>query len=98
MIRNDDEIEGVFAHEMSHVNRAHVLQRVYQAFNARFERLRAGYTSILAAALIHRRPFAGALVTLSMTLSVGGLPILVGAPALAGTLGRPGALLVPPIF
>jgi Zn-dependent protease with chaperone function len=31
MIRSDDEIEGVFAHEMSHVNRAHVLQRVYQA-------------------------------------------------------------------
>jgi Zn-dependent protease with chaperone function len=31
MIRSDDEIEGVFAHEMAHVNRAHVLQRVYQA-------------------------------------------------------------------
>jgi Zn-dependent protease with chaperone function len=31
LIRNDDEIEGVFAHEMSHVNHAHGLQRVYQA-------------------------------------------------------------------
>ena len=31
MIRSDDEIEGVFAHEMSHVNHAHVLQRIYQA-------------------------------------------------------------------
>jgi Zn-dependent protease with chaperone function len=28
---NDTEIQGVFAHEMSHVNRAHVLQRIYQA-------------------------------------------------------------------
>lgn len=31
MIRSDDEIMGVFAHEMSHVNHAHALQRVYQA-------------------------------------------------------------------
>jgi Zn-dependent protease with chaperone function len=31
MAQADAEIEGVFAHEMSHVNRAHVLQRVYQA-------------------------------------------------------------------
>jgi Zn-dependent protease with chaperone function len=31
MARNDTEIEGVFAHEMAHVNHAHVLQRVYQA-------------------------------------------------------------------
>jgi Zn-dependent protease with chaperone function len=31
MFKSDDEIEGVFAHEMAHVNRAHVLQRVYQA-------------------------------------------------------------------
>lgn len=31
MIRSDTEIEGVFAHEMSHVNHAHALQRVYQA-------------------------------------------------------------------
>ncbi len=31
MVRGDDEIEGVFAHEMAHVNRAHVLQQVYQA-------------------------------------------------------------------
>jgi len=31
LIRNDDEIEGVFAHEMSHVDHAHGLQRVYEA-------------------------------------------------------------------
>jgi Zn-dependent protease with chaperone function len=31
MARNDDEIEGVFAHEMAHVDRAHGLQRVYEA-------------------------------------------------------------------
>lgn len=31
MIKNDDEIEGVFAHEMSHVAHAHGLQRVYEA-------------------------------------------------------------------
>ena len=31
MTGNRAEIEGVFAHEMAHVNRAHVLQSVYQA-------------------------------------------------------------------
>ena len=31
MVRQPAEFEGVFAHEMSHVNRAHVLQQVYQA-------------------------------------------------------------------
>lgn len=31
LIHKDAEIEGVFAHEMAHVNRAHGLQRVYQA-------------------------------------------------------------------
>jgi Zn-dependent protease with chaperone function len=31
MIQGDDEIMGVFAHEMAHVAHAHVLQRVYQA-------------------------------------------------------------------
>ena len=31
MVRSDDEIEGVFAHEVSHVVHAHGLQRVYQA-------------------------------------------------------------------
>lgn len=29
--RNDEEIEGVFGHEMSHVDRLHQLQEVYQA-------------------------------------------------------------------
>ena len=31
MVKNDEEIEGVFAHEMSHVDHAHGLQRVYEA-------------------------------------------------------------------
>ena len=31
LIQKDEEIEGVFAHEMSHVDRAHGLQRIYQA-------------------------------------------------------------------
>jgi multidrug efflux pump subunit AcrB len=38
---------------------ATLLQRVYRAFNARFERIRAGYTIILGAVLEHRRLFAG---------------------------------------
>jgi multidrug efflux pump subunit AcrB len=36
-----------------------LLRRVYRAFDARFERLRAGYTGILAAVLERRRAFAG---------------------------------------
>lgn len=31
MVKSDDEIDGVFAHEISHVVHAHGLQRVYQA-------------------------------------------------------------------
>jgi Zn-dependent protease with chaperone function len=31
LVKRDEEIEGVFAHEMSHVDRAHGLQRIYQA-------------------------------------------------------------------
>jgi Zn-dependent protease with chaperone function len=31
LIKNDEEIEGVFAHEMSHVDHAHGLQRIYEA-------------------------------------------------------------------
>ncbi len=31
MVRADDEAEGVFAHEMAHIDRAHSLQRLYQA-------------------------------------------------------------------
>jgi CzcA family heavy metal efflux pump len=38
---------------------ASLLQRVYRAFNARFERLRAGYTGLLSAVLERRRAFAG---------------------------------------
>jgi multidrug efflux pump subunit AcrB len=36
-----------------------LLQRIYRAFDARFERLRAGYTGLLAAVLERRRAFAG---------------------------------------
>jgi CzcA family heavy metal efflux pump len=36
-----------------------LLQRIYRAFDARFERLRAGYNAILAAVLERRRAFAG---------------------------------------
>src|SRR6202030_2170340 len=36
-----------------------LLQRVYRAFDARFERLRTGYSGILAAVLERRRAFAG---------------------------------------
>jgi multidrug efflux pump subunit AcrB len=35
------------------------LQRVYRSFNARFEKIRAGYSIILAAVLLKRRAFAG---------------------------------------
>ena len=31
LVKSDDEIEGVFAHEISHVVHAHGLQRIYQA-------------------------------------------------------------------
>jgi Zn-dependent protease with chaperone function len=31
LVKKDEEIEGVFAHEMSHVDHAHGLQRIYQA-------------------------------------------------------------------
>ncbi len=42
--------------------RPSMLQRVYRAFNARFETLRAGYTVILAQVLERRRLFAGAFL------------------------------------
>jgi CzcA family heavy metal efflux pump len=35
------------------------LQRLYRAFDARFERLRSGYTILLGAVLLRRRRFAG---------------------------------------
>ncbi len=38
------------------------LQRMYRAFNARFEKVRAGYATILAAVLERRRLFAGAFL------------------------------------
>src|SRR5271170_774327 len=41
-------------------SRPSLLQRIYRAFDARFERLRAAYNSILAAVLENRRAFAGA--------------------------------------
>jgi len=42
--------------------RASVLQRVYRSFNTRFERIRAGYSIILAEVLGRRRLFAGAFL------------------------------------
>ena len=44
------------------------------------------------------RPLAGTVVTISMTIPIGGLPILVAGPALAGTSERAGSLLVAPNF
>ena len=42
--------------------RQSLLQRMYGAFNSRFERVRAGYSIILSAVLEHRRVFAGAFL------------------------------------
>src|SRR5271154_2718613 len=39
-----------------------LLRRVYRAFDARFERLRAGYNTILEAVMERRRAFAGAFL------------------------------------
>ena len=39
-----------------------LLQRMYRAFDARFEKLRVGYSSILAGVLEQRRAFAGAFL------------------------------------
>jgi CzcA family heavy metal efflux pump len=39
-----------------------LLQRVYRAFNARFEKIRGGYSTILAEVLERRRLFAGAFL------------------------------------
>jgi hypothetical protein len=44
------------------------------------------------------RPIAGTVVTISMTVPIGGLPILVAGPALAGTSERAVSLLVAPSF
>ena len=43
-------------------DRPNMLQRLYRAFNARFEQLRAGYNVILAAVMERRRPFATAFL------------------------------------
>jgi CzcA family heavy metal efflux pump len=40
-------------------DRPSALRRLYRAFDARFEKIRAGYTVLLAAALSRRRGFAG---------------------------------------
>jgi multidrug efflux pump subunit AcrB len=42
--------------------RRSLLQRMYGAFNSRFERVRGGYSIILTAVLEHRRLFAGAFL------------------------------------
>ena len=39
-----------------------LLQRVYRAFNARFEKIRSGYSIILSEVLVRRRLFAGAFL------------------------------------
>ncbi len=44
-------------HAPTHTGESGTLQRVYRAFDARFERIRAGYTVILAGALANRRMF-----------------------------------------
>ena len=44
-------------------DRQSLLQRMYRAFDARFERLRAGYSDILAEVLDRRRAFAGAFLS-----------------------------------
>ncbi len=51
------DITPQHAHE-----RPSLLQRVYRAFNARFERIRTGYSTILAAVMERRRAFAGAFL------------------------------------
>jgi multidrug efflux pump subunit AcrB len=42
--------------------RPSLLQRVYRAFNARFEKIRSGYSIILSELLVRRRLFAGAFL------------------------------------
>jgi multidrug efflux pump subunit AcrB len=46
--------------------RRSLLQRMYGAFNSRFERVRAAYSIILSAVLEHRRLFAGAFLGFCM--------------------------------
>jgi multidrug efflux pump subunit AcrB len=53
-----------------------LLQRVYRAFDARFEGLRAGYTGLLAAVLERRRAFAGGF--LAFCILSCGLVFLLG--------------------
>jgi multidrug efflux pump subunit AcrB len=50
-------------HTPAHANeRPSLLQRIYRAFNAQFEKMRTGYSAILAAVLLRRRMFAGAFL------------------------------------
>lgn len=44
------------------------------------------------------RPAAGALVSVQATIEVGSQPVVLGAPALLGSAGQAGSLLVAPIF
>jgi CzcA family heavy metal efflux pump len=51
-------------HTPAHADaRQSVLRRIYRAFDARFEKLRAGYSSILGEVLERRRAFAGAFLS-----------------------------------
>src|SRR5262249_15553294 len=64
-------------HTPAHLDaRPSTLQRVYRAFDARFEKMRAAYRVILSAALERRRAFAGAFLGLCV-LSCG-LVLLLG--------------------
>jgi CzcA family heavy metal efflux pump len=56
--------------------RENLLQKIYQAFNARFERMRASYSAILALALEKRRGFAAAF--LGFCVLSCGLALLLG--------------------
>src|ERR1700675_1282883 len=53
-----------------------LLKRVYRAFDARFERLRTGYSGILAAVLERRRAFAGGF--LAFCILSCGVVVLLG--------------------
>ena len=51
-------MKGHDIHDPLREGRASLLQRLYQAFNGRFEQMRAGYTAILSAILQRRMAFA----------------------------------------
>ena len=55
--------------------------------------------AVAGSAVPHAQAFApGALVTVQAATAIDGMPILLGAPAMAGSAGKPGAFLVAPTF